>query len=76
MNKSFFSQHYLEKRLPELAVWQEELQVQFAKTQARWQRAHQYGFNPAFNPSLPSYATSHVLVLEDNANQIVVGGGG
>jgi hypothetical protein len=33
-------------------------------------------YNPAFNPSLPSYATSHVLVLEDNANQIVVGGGG
>lgn len=33
-------------------------------------------YNPAFNPSLPSYATSHILVLEDNANQIVVGGGG
>ncbi len=33
-------------------------------------------YNPAFNPSLPSYATSHILVLEDNASQIVVGGGG
>ena len=43
MNKSLFSQYYLDQRLADLPEWSEDLRAEFDAVQTRWQRARQYG---------------------------------
>lgn len=47
MNKSLFSQHYLETRLPALPAWAADVQSHFRQVQALWQRAQHFG--PTWN---------------------------
>ena len=47
LNKSLFSQHYLETRLPALPTWAADVQLHFKQVQALWQRAQHFG--PTWN---------------------------